>query len=88
MPTPSPLHIATQSVQRLVKEEAYYHKELDTQRGRVSKLEESLKNGTTADADDNAEYVLKQEVSCVACLKQCGIRRYEKMLILLLRDLL
>ncbi|KAI1088849.1 tubulin binding cofactor A [Rostrohypoxylon terebratum] len=60
MPAPTPLTIATQSVQRLVKEEKYYRKELEQQNERVKKLETELKNGGEA-ADSNAEYVLKQE---------------------------
>ncbi|KAI1761863.1 tubulin binding cofactor A [Hypoxylon sp. FL1150] len=60
MPAPSPLSIATQSVQRLVKEEQYYRKELTQQSERVKKLETELKNGS-ASADSNSEFVLKQE---------------------------
>ncbi|KAI1372707.1 tubulin binding cofactor A [Hypoxylon crocopeplum] len=60
MPAPSPLTIATQSVQRLVKEEKYYRKELAQQSERVKKLETELNNGG-AGADGNAEFVLKQE---------------------------
>jgi tubulin-specific chaperone A len=59
MPAPTPLAVATQSVQRLVKEETSYHKELSSQQSRVSKLESEIAAGT---ADENAEYVLKQEV--------------------------
>lgn len=60
MPAPTPLTIATQSVQRLVKEEKYYRKELEQQNERVKKLETDLKNGEASDS--NAGYVLKQEV--------------------------
>ncbi|KAI1451611.1 tubulin binding cofactor A [Annulohypoxylon moriforme] len=60
MPAPSPLTIATQSVQRLVKEEKYYRKELDQQNERVKKLETDLKNGGEG-GDSNAGFVLKQE---------------------------
>ncbi|KAI0896875.1 tubulin binding cofactor A [Annulohypoxylon nitens] len=59
MPAPTPLTIATQSVQRLVKEEKYYRKELEQQNERVKKLETDLKNGEASDS--NAGYVLKQE---------------------------
>lgn len=59
MPAPTPLDVATQSVQRLVKEEKSYHKELDTQNSRVAKIESEISAGT---GDENAEYVLKQEV--------------------------
>ncbi|KAB5551124.1 tubulin binding cofactor A-domain-containing protein [Coniochaeta sp. 2T2.1] len=63
MPAPSPLDVATQSVQRLVKEEASYHKELDGQKARVEKIEAEIKAGTD---DENAEYVLKQENTALA----------------------
>jgi len=59
MPSPTPLEVATQSVQRLVKEETSYHKELSSQQARVSKIESEISAGT---GDENAEYVLKQEV--------------------------
>ncbi|KUI65825.1 Tubulin-specific chaperone A [Cytospora mali] len=60
MAPPGPLAIATSSVQRLVKEETYYHKELASQQTRVEKLEKDIKEGSK-DLDNNAEYVLKQE---------------------------
>lgn len=57
MAPPSKLAIATSSVRRLIKEEQSYHKELEQQAARIQKLE--------ADKDDeNAPYILKQEVSC------------------------
>lgn len=61
MPAPSQLTIATQSVQRLVKEESYYHKELAGQQVRIEKLDKDIKSGSDQ-LDENAEYVLKQEV--------------------------
>lgn len=88
MPAPSPLSIATSSVQRLVKEETYYHKELAGQQVRVDKLEGQIKD-KSADLDENAEYLLKQEVGppsyqnqglCCCCV--CG--RDIKMLILII----
>jgi hypothetical protein len=57
MAPPSQLAIATSSVQRLVKEEASYHKELAQQEARLEKLLASK------DEDENAEYQLKQEAS-------------------------
>ncbi|ROV99931.1 hypothetical protein VMCG_06187 [Cytospora schulzeri] len=60
MAPPSALAVATSSVQRLVKEETYYHKELASQQTRVEKLEKDIKDGSK-DLDENAEYVLKQE---------------------------
>lgn len=61
MPAPSPLAIATQSVQRLVKEESYYRKELAQQSERVKKLEAELQASPDS-ADGNATFMLKQEV--------------------------
>ncbi|KAI1108340.1 putative tubulin-specific chaperone Rbl2 [Nemania sp. NC0429] len=61
MPAPSPLAIATQSVQRLVKEESYYRKELAQQSERVKKLEAELQASPDS-ADGNAQFMLKQEV--------------------------
>lgn len=56
MPAPSQLRIATSSLQRLVKEEASYYKELEQQQARISKI--------NIGDDENAEFMLKQEV-CV-----------------------
>lgn len=53
----SQLEIATSSVERLVKEEASYHRELQQQTERIQKLE-SQEPGE----DENREYMLKQEV--------------------------
>jgi len=54
MVAPSKITIATSSLQRLVKEEASYHKELLQQEARIVKLQEPSD-------DENAEYQLKQE---------------------------
>jgi hypothetical protein len=62
MAPPSPLAIATSSVQRLVKEETSYHKELKNQEARLEKLVNSTEE------DENAEYQLKQEVSLPSML--------------------
>lgn len=56
MPAPSPLAIATSSVNRLLKEEASYHKEQKQQETRIKKLEEG------GSEDQNADFQLKQEV--------------------------
>ncbi|KAI0184567.1 tubulin binding cofactor A [Xylaria flabelliformis] len=64
MPAPSPLTIATQSVQRLVKEDSYYRKELAQQSKRVQKLEADLKMSSESD-DGNAPFMLKQEQKAV-----------------------
>lgn len=65
MPAPSPLVIATQSVQRLVKEDTYYRKELTQQSERVKKLETDL-NASGESADGNAAFMLKQEVRFIS----------------------
>lgn len=57
MPAPSQLSIATSALNRLVKEEASYHKEKTIQEVRIAKLEAEQSN------DENAEYTLRQEVS-------------------------
>jgi len=61
MPQPSPLAIATSSLQRLAREESSYHKELEMQQRSIERLEKSQE-----DEDDeekgNAEFKLKQEV--------------------------
>ncbi|KAL9064760.1 MAG: hypothetical protein Q9157_007721 [Trypethelium eluteriae] len=54
MAPPSQLSIATSAVQRLVNEEASYHKELEQQKKRIEKAEQNTD-------DENAEYQLKQE---------------------------
>jgi tubulin-specific chaperone A len=59
MPPASPLAIATSSVQRLVKEEASYHRELEQQTKRLHKLESE---GPGADDEGNHAFLVKQEV--------------------------
>ena len=61
MPPPSPLAIATSSINRLLKEETSYEKELANQQSRVSQLE----NNDAGDDDEggNAEFRVRQEVS-------------------------
>jgi tubulin-specific chaperone A len=61
MAPPSPLGIALQAVNRLVKEESYYHKEQANQEKRIEKLGDEIENNSP-DLDSNAEYILKQEV--------------------------
>lgn len=55
MPPPSQLMIATSSLNRLIKEEASYHKELEQQQASIAKLEQG-------GGDENADFQLKQEV--------------------------
>ena len=54
MPAPSQLTIATSAVNRLVKEEGTYHKELEQQKVRIAKLE----------SNNGDEYEIRQEVIC------------------------
>lgn len=56
MPAPSRLQIATSSLERLLKEESSYHKELEQGKARVQRLE------SEKSTDDNAEYMIRQEV--------------------------
>lgn len=63
MPAPSPLAITTSSVQRLLKEEASYHKELADQEKTVQALEAKFNAGSTPDDDGNEAFMLKQHVS-------------------------
>ncbi|KAH0372493.1 hypothetical protein KCU65_g1162, partial [Aureobasidium melanogenum] len=55
MAPPSQLAIARSAVNRLVKEEASYHKELEQQQTRIEKLKQAGSD------DENAEWNLKQE---------------------------
>lgn len=55
---PSQLQIATSALQRLVKEEASYYKELESQKKRIAELEK-----TDPSSDENLEFKIKQEVS-------------------------
>lgn len=54
---PSQIQIATSALQRLLKEEASYHKELESQKKRIAELEKQ-----TDDQDENRDFKLKQEV--------------------------
>ena len=62
MPAPSQLAIATSSLQRLAKEEASYHKELQIQQKSIDRLEQNQTEETDDDRG-NHEFQLKQEVS-------------------------
>ena len=57
MPAPSQISIATSVVNRLVKEEKSYQREHESQKARIAKLEAGQGD------DENAEYILRQEVS-------------------------
>ncbi|KAI9788333.1 MAG: hypothetical protein M1833_003016 [Piccolia ochrophora] len=61
MPAPSPLAIASSSLQRLVKEEHSYHKELEQQEARLQKLEQEK----ATSSDENVEYQIRQEKQAI-----------------------
>lgn len=61
MPAPSKLAISTSSVQRLLKDEQSYRKEQAQQEIRIQKLETEKSN------DENAGYILAQEVRSLHC---------------------
>jgi tubulin-specific chaperone A len=56
MPAPSRLQIATSSLERLLKEEASYHRELEQGEARIRAAEQQNSS------DENADYVIRQEV--------------------------
>ncbi|GAB7322885.1 hypothetical protein MBLNU13_g05435t1 [Cladosporium sp. NU13] len=60
MPAPSQLAIATSVLNRLIKEEKSYHKELEQQNVKIAKLEA----GEDAD-NENAEFILRQQKQAV-----------------------
>ncbi|KEZ44316.1 hypothetical protein SAPIO_CDS3282 [Scedosporium apiospermum] len=62
--TPSKLHIATQALFRLIKEEKSYHKELQHQKQRVERLKAELAKGINVDV--NSEYMIRQEERAIA----------------------
>ena len=65
MAPPTPLSVATNSITRLVKEEASYRTELASQQRRVQQLQQEAEGRGDGDGDDggNAEFELRQEVS-------------------------
>ncbi|RYP34612.1 hypothetical protein DL767_004172 [Monosporascus sp. MG133] len=79
MPAPSPLTIATQAVNRLVKEEQYYQKELAQQTERVKKLEAEAANSKDGGGDDNAEFMLRQERKAIEETKTMFLPLSEKI---------
>jgi len=76
MPAPSQLAIATSVLNRLVKEEKSYHKELEQQNVKIAKLEA----GEDAD-NENAEFILRQQVSDVALTNSSGSYRVLQVLL-------
>lgn len=74
MAPPSPLSIATSSVQRLVKEEASYHRELQQQEQRIQRLEAE----TGPDEDGNRQYALNQEVCIFIVMFRLYSHIYER----------
>lgn len=61
MAPPTPLAIATSSVNRLLKEEASYHKEVEQEEASIKALKEKIESGQD-DEDGNGKYMLKQQV--------------------------
>lgn len=55
MAPPSKLDITTRSLERLIKEEKLYHKELEQQESSILKFQPG--------DDENGEFILKQQVS-------------------------
>ena len=78
MPAPSPLAITTSSVQRLLKEEASYHKELADQEKTVKALEAQFNAGAT-DEDGNEAFMLKQHVSFLFLSALCSVRVRQRL---------
>lgn len=68
MAPPSALAIATSALQRLVKEEASYHKEQKQQEASIQKLEAA----EGPDEDGNRAFQLQQEV-CSSSLSSSSI---------------
>ena len=73
---PSQVQIATSALQRLIKEEESYYKELEQQKARIAKLEKG-----EGDDPENADFQLRQEVSsqvpknhasCLRCFVYLG----------------
>ena len=74
MPPPSQLAIATSSVNRLLKEEASYHKELEQEEAKVQALKEKIDSGA-GDDDGNASFMLKQQVGSQAIFHRNQTRK-------------
>ncbi|KAI5300960.1 hypothetical protein KEM55_003679 [Ascosphaera atra] len=58
----SPLSIATQALQRLIKEELSYHREVEQQKERIERLQAG---SVLADDYGNRDYVMKQEIQAL-----------------------
>ncbi|CAF9904759.1 MAG: hypothetical protein GOMPHAMPRED_002939 [Gomphillus americanus] len=56
---PSQISIATSSLNRLIKEEASYHKELTQQEARLTKLESG------PDEEGNKDFLIRQEKTAI-----------------------
>lgn len=65
MPPPSPLSIATSSINRLLKEESSYRTELVAQEKRIEGLESQTEDGAEDAEEGNREFSLRQEVSII-----------------------
>ena len=69
MPPPSQLAIATSSINRLLKEEISYEKELANQQTRLKLIEKG--DGGVEDEVGNAEFRVRQEVSFFSAFFLC-----------------
>ena len=63
---PTKLAIATQSVVRLLKEKAFYQKEVETEKAKIIRLRaalaEKIAGGVVPDPEENEEYLIDQRV--------------------------
>lgn len=69
MAPPTPLSVATNSINRLLKEESSYRTELATQQRRVEELQAG---GADEDDAGNTEFRLRQEVSTLLSIDARG----------------
>ena len=69
MAPPTPLSVATNSINRLLKEESSYRTELATQQRRVEQLQAG---GADEDDAGNTEFRLRQEVSTLLSIDPVG----------------
>ncbi|KAI0596645.1 tubulin binding cofactor A [Biscogniauxia sp. FL1348] len=79
MAPPSPLVIATQAVQRLVKENDSYFKEFVQQTQRVLHLESEQAKRGSASLDDNDVFLLKQERRALEETKAMFVPLYQRI---------
>ena len=73
---PSQVQIATGVLQRLVKEEQSYYKEMDQQKARISKIEKG-----EGDDAENKDFQLQQEVRAIDPMPLQDWQSWEVLLI-------